>query len=112
MHQEIVLNEALSVEPVAIASATVNGTVVSVMTEQRIVTIAREAIEKWGRKADTVDFIVEDNIDMNLFSPDAYVMFTFEIREGNFIIVSAMLMPKLDTSSSELNNEANGKGVE
>ena len=49
---------------------------------------------------------------MNLFSPDAYVMFTFEIREGNFIIVSAMLMPKLDTSSSELNNEANGKGVE
>ncbi len=112
MHQENVLNEPLSAEPVAIASATVNGTVVSVMTEQRIATIDREAIEKWGRKADTVDFIVEDNIDMNLFSPDAYVMFTFEIREGNFIIVSAMLMPKLDTSSSELNNEANGKGVE
>jgi len=112
MHQENVLNEPLNAEPVAIASATVNGTVVSVMTEQRIATIDREAIEKWGRKADTVDFIVEDNIDMNLFSPDAYVMFTFEIREGNFIIVSAMLMPKLDTSSSELNNEANGKGVE
>ena len=76
-----------------VSSATVNGTVVSAMANHRMVTIDREAIEKWGREADRVDFIVEDRVDMTLFSPNAYVMFTFEIREGNFIIVSAMAMP-------------------
>ncbi len=82
----------------SVPSATVNGTVVSAMAGHRMVTIDREAIAKWGREAATVDFIVEDsienNIDMALFNVGAYVMFTFEIRDGNFIIVSAMAMDK------------------
>lgn len=77
-----------------ISSATVNGTVVSAMIGHRMVTIAREAIVEWDREAATVDFIVEENVDMALFNVDAYVMFTFEIRDGNFIIVSAMAMDK------------------
>jgi len=83
-----------------VASATVNGTVVSSMVSHRKVSIDREAITKWGREAATVDFIVEDSIersvDMSLFTVGAYVMFTFEIRDGNFIIVSAMAMDKSD----------------
>ncbi|GAA6171085.1 efflux RND transporter periplasmic adaptor subunit [Colwellia sp. KU-HH00111] len=80
----------------SVPSATVHGTVVSVMTDHRMVTIDREAIAKWDRPAQTVDFIVDDsaetNVDMTLFTVGAYVMFTFEIRDGNFIIVSAMSM--------------------
>lgn len=91
-----------------VSSATVNGTVVNVMVDHRMVTIDREAIVEWGRAADRVDFIVDDNVDMTLFSNNAYVMFTFEIREGNFIIVSAMTMPKPD---AVMKNAANDKGA-
>ncbi len=73
-------------------SASVHGTVTSVMTDHRMVTIEREAIEKWGREAASVDFIVNENVDMSLFTVDAYLMFTFEIIDGEFIIVSAMEM--------------------
>ena len=39
---------------------------------------------------------------MGLFSNNAYVMFTFEVREGDFLIVSAMTMstPKLQSDSA------------
>ncbi|MFT6692607.1 MAG: Cu(I)/Ag(I) efflux system membrane fusion protein, partial [Colwellia sp.] len=90
-----------------VSSATVNGTVVNLMLDHRMVTIDREAIVEWGRAADRVDFIVDDNVDMALFSNNAYVMFTFEIREGNFMIVSAMTMPKPD---AVMKNAANDKG--
>jgi len=75
-----------------VSSATVHGTVTSVMTDHRMVTIDREAIEKWGREAASVDFIIGENVDMTLFTVDAYLMFTFEIQDGEFIIVSAMTM--------------------
>ncbi len=77
-----------------VASATVHGTVTSVMTDHRMVTIDREAIEKWDREAATVDFMVSESVDMTLFTVDAYLMFTFEIQDGEFIIVSAMVMKK------------------
>ncbi|KGJ90879.1 efflux RND transporter periplasmic adaptor subunit [Colwellia psychrerythraea] len=77
-----------------VSRATVNGTVTSVMTDHRMVTIDREAIEKWDRAAATVDFTVSDFVDMTLFAVDAYLMFTFEIQDGEFIIVSAMPMKK------------------
>jgi len=93
-----------------VSSATVNGTVVSVMVDHRMVTIDREAIEAWGREADRVDFMVADNVDMTLFSINAYVMFTFEVRESNFTIVSAMAMSKTDTSMSVEKDANNDTG--
>jgi len=75
-----------------VSSATVHGTVTSVMTGHRMVTINREAIEKWNREPASVDFMVSESVDMALFTVDAYLMFTFEIKYGEFIIVSAMAM--------------------
>jgi len=85
-HQKTETSEVAEEVP----SATVHGTVTSVMSNHRMVTIDREAIEKWGREAASVDFIVGENVDMSLFTLDAYLMFTFEIQAGEFIIVSAM----------------------
>ncbi len=82
-------------------SAMVHGTVTSVMAEHRMVTIDREAITKWNREAASVDFIVADNVDMTLFTPDAYLMFTFIIRDGDFIIINAMTMNKADHSAMD-----------
>ncbi|TWX70181.1 efflux RND transporter periplasmic adaptor subunit [Colwellia sp. C1TZA3] len=103
---EMDMSNSASVDTVS--SATVNGTVVNVMAAHRMVTIDREAIVKWDRAAGRVDFMVDDNVDMALFSNNAYVMFTFEIREGIFIIVSAMTMPKTD---AVMKNTANDKGA-
>jgi Cu(I)/Ag(I) efflux system membrane fusion protein len=80
-----------------VSSAMVHGTVISAMLDHRMVTIDREAITKWQRPAAVVDFIVDSSVDMALFSTDAYLMFTFEIHEGEFVIVSAMEM-NADTS--------------
>jgi Cu(I)/Ag(I) efflux system membrane fusion protein len=91
-----------------VSSATVHGTVTSVMTDHRMVTIDREAIAKWNREPASVDFMVSESVDMKLFSVDAYLMFTFEIREGEFIIVSAMAMKK-GMSHGTLNNMAQGE---
>jgi len=86
------------ISPAEVSSATVNGTIFSVMADHRMVTIDREAIEAWGREAARVDFIVADNVDMSLFSKNAYVMFTFEVYKGNFTIISAMTMSKTDST--------------
>jgi Cu(I)/Ag(I) efflux system membrane fusion protein len=84
-----------------VSSATVHGTVTAVMTDHRMVTINREAIEKWNREPAIVDFIVSESVDMTLFTLDAYLMFTFEIQAGDFIIVSAMTMtPNLNHGMS------------
>jgi len=80
------------------------------MVAHRMVTVDREAIEEWGRGADRVDFIVADNVDMTLFASNAYVMFTFEVREGSFIIVSAMAMSKTDSSMSARKNATSDTG--
>jgi len=94
-----------TVSSTKVSSATVNGTVVSVMADHRMVTIDREAIAEWGREADRVNFIIDDNVDMTLFSKSAYVMFTFEVRSNNFIIVSAMAMSKADSSMKDVAND-------
>ena len=75
-----------------VVSAMVHGTVNSVMIAHRMVNIARDAIEKWNRPADDVDFIIAENVDISLFIKGAYLMFTFEIHGGDFIIVNAMTM--------------------
>lgn len=124
-HVEQARVEKTDVEKARVSSATVNGTVVTVMPDQRLVIIDREAIEKWGRAANRVEFMLEETVDINLFSTGAYVMFTFEIRDGNFIIVSAMampmpesesepksmIMPKLDTPNTNTNISTHSHAV-
>ena len=75
-----------------VPSATVHGTVVSVKPEQRQVTINREAIAKWHREAATVAFTVNEAVDMSVFTKDAYLMFTFEVRPDDLVILNAIVM--------------------
>ena len=85
-------NTTKSVHNEAVNSASVHGTVTSVMPSHRMVTIDRQAIEKWNRPATSVDFIVDEAVDMSVFTKGAQVMFTFEIHNDEFIIVGAILM--------------------
>ena len=73
-----------------IPTATVNGTINSVMQGHRMLNISRDAIEEWGRDAATLDFLVADNVGMFNLSQGMRVMFTFEIRDEGFVITSIM----------------------
>ncbi len=73
-----------------IPTATVKGTINSVMQEQRMLNISRDAIQEWGRDAATLDFLVADNVGMFDLSLGMRVMFTFEIRDEGFVVTSIM----------------------
>jgi Cu(I)/Ag(I) efflux system membrane fusion protein len=70
----------------AVSSADSTGVIVSLMPEHGMITIDREAIEKWNRPAATVDFMADQTIDLTPFKAGQKVSFTFEIRDGEFIV--------------------------
>ena len=75
-----------------VSSATVNGTINSIMKDMRMLNISREAIEKWNRGPATLDFLVDDTVGMHDLKEGMYVMFTFEVRDEGFVITSIMDM--------------------
>ena len=68
------------------SSATVTGTINSLMIDHGMVNISRTAIEKWGRPAATLDFITGHNVSLEGLSEGMEVRFTFEVRGEHFVI--------------------------
>jgi Cu(I)/Ag(I) efflux system membrane fusion protein len=66
--------------------ATVTGKINSLMIDHGMINISRSAIKKWNRPAATLDFITDNGVSLAGFSQGMDVKFTFEIRDGNFII--------------------------
>ena len=64
-----------------VPTATVNGVINTLDSENRIANISRGAIEKWSRAAATMDFIVAETIEIGDFKVGDQVMFTFEVRD-------------------------------
>ena len=81
-----------------VSSATVNGTINSIMKDMRMLNISREAIDKWNRGPATLDFLVDETVGMYDLTKNMYVMFTFEVRDEGFVITSIMPM---DNNSGE-----------
>ena len=90
-----------------VSSATVTGKVNSLMIDHGMINISRSAIEKWDRPEETVDFITDEGVSLSGISQGMEVNFTFEIRDGNFIIVN--ISPLSDSEapeSSEIKEES------
>ncbi|MFD2165710.1 efflux RND transporter periplasmic adaptor subunit [Thalassotalea euphylliae] len=68
-------------------AARVSGQVNNVDINTRIVNISRGAIEKWDRPPATMDFIVANQVDIKAFEAGKSLDFTFEIQQGEFVIV-------------------------
>ncbi|AZQ84202.1 efflux RND transporter periplasmic adaptor subunit [Colwellia sp. Arc7-635] len=81
------------------SSATVTGTVNSLMIDHGMINISRSAIEKWNRPAATVNFITAEGVSLSGVSQGMNVEFTFEIRDGNFVIMN--ISPLIDSGSLE-----------
>lgn len=79
------MTQRLSQSDSAVSRATVNGTINSIDLHTRTVNISRDAIQKWNRPADTMDFIAADNLVLEHFSQGDAIRFTFEVGEA-FVI--------------------------
>ncbi|WP_105265128.1 efflux RND transporter periplasmic adaptor subunit [Pseudoalteromonas sp. T1lg76] len=73
-----------------VSSATVMGVINLVDAQNRIMNISRGPIEKWGRPAATMDFMLAEDVDISAFNVGDEVMFTFEIRD-DFVITEISL---------------------
>ncbi|OUS30710.1 efflux transporter periplasmic adaptor subunit [Thalassotalea sp. 42_200_T64] len=87
-----------------VSTATVTGVINSVMSDHRMLNISRGPIEKWDRPAATLDFLVSDEIDMSALSAGQEVSFTFEIRNGDFIIINIELTTGASTDETPVDH--------
>lgn len=83
-------------------SAKVNGVINRINAQNRVLNISRDAIEKWNRPAETLDFLVADTIDLSLLRQDQAVTFTFEVRDD--LLITA-LEPLLMTQHADHANQ-------
>lgn len=95
-----------SMEPTTVSSATVTGTINSVMLEHGMVNISRSAIEKWNRPAATLDFTTAEGVSLEGLGIDMKVEFTFEIHDGNFVIVDINQLSNSSLDSLEQEKSA------
>ncbi len=89
-------HEAAAQEEDKPASATTTGTINSIMLGHRMLNISREAIEEWGRPAATLDFMVDENIDIESLQNNNKIYFTFMMKDGQFVITNIQALASLD----------------
>ena len=78
--------------PAKISSASTTGIINSVMVGHRMVNISRGAIEKWQRPAATLDFLVDEALNMANFSQGEEIEFIFEIRGDDFVVTEVAII--------------------
>ncbi|MDP7593269.1 MAG: efflux RND transporter periplasmic adaptor subunit [Litorilituus sp.] len=77
-----------------VMSATTTGVINSLMANQRMANISRAGIEKWQRPPATMDFLFDESLNLNTIKSADNILFTFEIRGDDFVIVAFDLQPK------------------
>lgn len=92
----------MSMDEPTVSSARVLGVINHYDDRLRVVNVSREAIEKWGRAAATLDFLIADTIDEKQLALGEQIDFTFEVNMGEFIITDIhSLSSKSETSKFE-----------
>jgi Cu(I)/Ag(I) efflux system membrane fusion protein len=76
--------------PSAVSSASTKGIINTVMLNHRMVNISRDAIEKWQRPPATLDFLVDETVEIESFIQGDELAFTFEIRGDDFVITEVI----------------------
>lgn len=67
-------------------SARVNGVVNGIDASNRVINISRGPIEKWGRAAATMDFVLAPRLDINQLMVGTIIEFTFEVQDELVIV--------------------------
>ena len=80
-----------------VISAQTSGVINSVMLGHRMVNISRAAIDKWQRPAATLDFLVDEALNIEDFTQGNKVNFSFEIRGDDFVITELIITEPIIT---------------
>ena len=83
-------------------SGKVEGVINSIMVGHRMLNISRGPIEKWNRPAATLNFLVDENIDMSALEETMSLEFRFNLVNGDFVIneIISSTMPASNNGSS------------
>jgi len=84
-------------------SVDVNGVINSIMLGHRMLNISRDAIEEWDRPAATVDFMVNEDVDMGGLENGMTIQFTFHVMDGQFVITDIFPQAPASSKSTDLN---------
>jgi Cu(I)/Ag(I) efflux system membrane fusion protein len=96
------LRAAASVSESSDNSGKVEGVINSIMVGHRMLNISRGPIEKWNRPAATLNFLVDENIDMSALEETMSLEFRFNLVNGDFVIneIISSTMPASNNGSS------------
>jgi len=89
--------EPVSMSSSSASSVDVNGVINNIMIGHRMLNISREAIEEWDRPAATLDFMVNEDVDMGGLENGMTIQFTFHVMDGQFMITD--IFPQVPASS-------------
>tara|TARA_B110001454_G_scaffold20859_1_gene19821 strand:+ start:4806 stop:5138 length:333 start_codon:yes stop_codon:yes gene_type:complete len=83
-------------------SGKVEGVINSIMVGHRMLNISRGPVEKWNRPAATLNFLVDENIDMSALEETMSLEFRFNLVNGDFVIneIISSTMPASNNGSS------------
>jgi len=109
VHEELDMKNEHSMmhmgEPV-VSSARVLGVINHYDDRLKVVNVSRKAIEKWGRAAATLDFLVADTLDEKQLVLGEKIDFTFEVYMGEFIITDIHLFSSESETSKPEKSES------
>lgn len=88
-------------QPSEVMSATTSGVINLVMTAHRMVNISRAAIDKWQRPAATLDFLVDETLNMENVITGNEINFTFEVRGDDFVITEFDITSSVTTEPAK-----------
>jgi Cu(I)/Ag(I) efflux system membrane fusion protein len=73
-------------------SANVEGVINQINGQTRVANISRGPIEKWERGPATLDFVFSERVFLNELQQGDKIRFTFEIKNGDFLIIDYVLI--------------------
>ncbi|MFQ3235869.1 MAG: Cu(I)/Ag(I) efflux system membrane fusion protein [Paraglaciecola sp.] len=79
-------------QPQRVQSADVDGLINHINSANNVMNISRGAIDKWQRAPETLDFVTAQSVDTTKYRAGDKISFTFEIRDGEFVITKAKLL--------------------
>jgi len=96
------LRAAASMSESSDNSGKVDGVINSIMVGHRMLNISRGPVEKWNRPAATLNFLVDENIDMSVLEESMLLEFRFNLVDGDFVIneIISSTMPASNNGSS------------
>lgn len=71
------------------------GIVEAVLSDIRGLKVSNESFEKWRKGAETVDFVVAEDVDISAVDVGSQIHFTFFVHGEHFMITDLMIHPQM-----------------